>query len=236
MEHFFERTQLLLGEKALAKLQHSHVCIFGIGGVGSFATEALARSNVGTLTLVDGDVICPTNINRQIHATTSTINMPKVDVMKKRILQINPQAKVITIQEFYTEHTASDLFFNCDYIIDAVDDIKAKTSIAVKAYQKNVPLISAMGAANKLDPTKFEVADIYTTAIDPLARIMRKNMRAAGIPKLKVVYSKEKPLQPQTKSDTTIGNDATLLGSVSFVPSVMGLIIAGEVVKELSSA
>lgn len=233
MENAFTRTLLLLGEQAFGKLQKSRVCIFGIGGVGSFTVEALARAGIGTLIIVDGDTICPTNINRQIHATSQTVGLVKVAVMKERILQINPQAKVFAVHEFYSSQTDNNSFFDVDYIIDAVDDIKAKTDIAIKAYNKNIPIISAMGAANKLDPTKFEVSDIYSTCTDPLARIMRKNLRAAGVPRLKVVYSREKPLPAKVVGENCL--PATQLGSISFVPSVMGLIIASEVVKDLIS-
>ena len=225
MTEWLSRTQLLLGEDAIQKLQGSSVCIFGIGGVGSFAAEALARCAVGHIVLVDGDDIVPTNINRQIHSTSKTVGYPKVEIMADRIKEINPFVKVDFFKTFYTNGAIKGRFFQkADYIIDAIDDLEAKTNLIHEAYKDNIPTISAMGAANKLDPTKFEIADIYSTSIDPLARIMRKNLRARGVKNLKVVYSKENPCICDG------------LGSVSFVPSVMGLILAGEVVKDLTSA
>ena len=222
MTEWISRTQLLLKEESIRKLENSSVCIFGIGGVGSFAAEAIARCAVGHIILVDGDDIALSNINRQIHSTTKTVGQPKVEIMANRIKEINPSAKIDTFKIFYKNSAIKDVFFqHTDYIIDAIDDIEAKTNLINEAYKNSIPIISAMGAANKLDPTKFKVADIYSTSIDPVARIMRKNLRALGIEQLKVVYSKEPP----------IISDG--LGSVSFTPSVMGLILAGEVIKDL---
>lgn len=228
MDNFFLRTQLLIGEVAFKKLQQSTITVFGIGGVGSFATEALARAGIGTIILVDGDNICPTNINRQIHATSKTIGLPKVEVMQERILAINPQAKVFACHDFYVPgKTYVKDFFASDYIIDAIDDMEAKTDIINKAWLGKVPVISAMGAANKLEPAKFEVADIFSTSIDPICRIMRKSLRKLGIDRLKVVYSTEQP------KNIVNPDNGSALGSISFVPSVMGLLLAGEVVLDL---
>ncbi len=248
MLHEFSRTELLIGAEALKKLAASKVAVFGIGGVGTFVVEGLVRSGVGSFVLVDDDCICLTNINRQIHATRKTIGRPKVEVMKERILEINPKAQVITHQKFYMPENA-DEFFNdrYDYIVDAMDTVTAKIDLIVKAKEKGIPVISCMGAGNKLDPTKFEVADIYSTSVDPLAKVMRKELRARGVDSLKVVYSREEPIKPvETESSScrtgcvcpkgttrkcTIRHQVP--GSIAFVPSVAGLIIAGEVVKDL---
>lgn len=232
---------MLLGKAALEKLARSHVAVFGIGGVGSFAVEGLARASVGTFTLVDFDTVDVTNINRQIHATWETVGKPKVEVMKLRVEKINPKAKVFTHQVFYlpgqTDHLLKGDF---DYIVDAVDTLTAKIGLVVAARELNIPIISSMGAGNKLDPTKFEVADIYETSVCPLAKAMRAELRKRGIPSLKVVYSKESPVKPRPVDGGTgaagtggIGSKRQIPGSVSFVPSVAGLIIAGQVVKDL---
>ena len=230
---------MLIGSAAMEKLAASHVMVFGIGGVGSFTVEALARSGVGNLTLIDDDCICLTNINRQLHATTQTIGRSKVEVMKERLLDINPQARVTVIQKFYLPENAEEFFAtNCDYIVDAIDTVTAKIDLIVRAQSKGVPVISSMGAANKMDPTQFEVADIFKTTVCPLAKVMRYELRARGVKALKVVYSKEKPLTPQAGEcpPEPVRPGAArrqIPGSISFVPSVAGLILAGEVIKEL---
>ena len=230
---------MLIGSAAMEKLAASHVMVFGIGGVGSFTVEALARSGVGNLTLIDDDCICLTNINRQLHATTQTIGRFKVEVMKERVLDINPQARVTVIQKFYLPENAEEFFAtNCDYIVDAIDTVTAKIDLIVRAQSKGIPVISSMGAANKMDPTQFEVADIFKTTVCPLAKVMRYELRARGVKALKVVYSKEKPLTPQAGEcpPEPVRPGAArrqIPGSISFVPSVAGLILAGEVIKEL---
>ena len=230
---------MLIGSAAMEKLAASHVMVFGIGGVGSFTVEALARAGVGKLTLVDDDCICLTNINRQLHATTQTIGRFKVEVMKERVLDINPQARVTVIQKFYLPENAEEFFAtNCDYIVDAIDTVTAKIDLIVRAQSKGIPVISSMGAANKMDPTKFEVADIFKTTVCPLAKVMRYELRVRGVKALKVVYSKEKPLTPQAGEcpPEPVRPGAArrqIPGSISFVPSVAGLILAGEVIKEL---
>jgi tRNA A37 threonylcarbamoyladenosine dehydratase len=245
----FSRTQLLLGEEAMAKLKNSVVAVFGIGGVGTFATEALARSGVGSLELFDDDKVCLTNINRQLIATRKTIGMKKVEVMRDRILDINPNATVVTHECFYSAENADEFDLSqYSYIIDAIDTVSSKLELIVRAQKQNVPIISCMGAGNKLDPTKFEVADIYSTSVCPLARVMRRELKARGVKKLKVVYSKEPPITPLedmsiscrahcvcppgTKRKCTVRR--AIPGSISFVPSVAGLILAGEVIKDLS--
>lgn len=248
MLHAFSRTELLIGQEGLEKLKESKVAVFGIGGVGSFAVEALARSGVGQLVLVDDDCVCLTNLNRQLHATRKTVGRPKVEVMKERILDINPRAQVEIHQRFYLPETSQDLIQDdYDYIIDAVDTVTAKIDLVVQAKKRGIPIISAMGAGNKLDPTKFEVADIYETSVCPLAKVMRKELRNRGIDSLKVVYSKERPLTPKETESSSCnqscicpkGSSRTctvrrqIPGSISFVPPVVGLIMAGEVIKDL---
>ncbi|MDD4600134.1 tRNA threonylcarbamoyladenosine dehydratase [bioreactor metagenome] len=244
----FSRTELLLGKAGLAKLAESKVAVFGIGGVGSFVVEGLVRAGVGKFILVDDDCICRTNINRQLHATTKTVGQPKVEAMKRRILEINPRAQVETFQEFYLPDTADQLIReDYDYIVDAIDTVTAKLDLVMKAKQFNIPIICSMGAGNKLDPTKFEVADIFSTSVDPLARVMRQQLKKRGITALKVVYSKEEPLIPVETDETSCAKGCIcptgttrkctarrqIPGSVSFVPSVAGLIIAGEVIKDI---
>ena len=244
----FSRTELLIGAAALKKLAASHVMVFGIGGVGSFVVEGLVRAGVGKLTLVDADDVCPTNINRQLPATTRTIGRPKVEVMKERILEINPRASVTTIAKFYLPENAEEFFENaCDYIVDAIDTVTAKIDLIVRAQAQGIPVISCMGAGNKMDPTRFEVSDIFKTSVCPLAKVMRYELRARGVKELKVVYSKEKPLALQGKPELVefadVGGSSPekrpgsarrqIPGSISFVPSVAGLILAGEVVKDL---
>ncbi|MBP2667107.1 MAG: tRNA cyclic N6-threonylcarbamoyladenosine(37) synthase TcdA [Firmicutes bacterium] len=239
---------MLIGSPAMDKLAASHVMVFGIGGVGSFAVEALVRAGVGHLTLVDDDCICLTNINRQLHATTRTIGRSKVEVMKERVLEINPRANVTSIQKFYLPENAEAFFAaECDYIIDAIDTVTAKIDIIVRAQSKGIRVISCMGAGNKMDPTRFEIADIFKTSVCPLAKVMRYELRAREVKSLKVLYSKEKPLMPQDGPNSGCrancvcppGSTRTctirhqIPGSISFVPSVAGLILAGEVIKDL---
>ena len=227
---FFSRTEMLIGAPAMEKLAASHVMVFGIGGVGSFVVEGLARAGVGKLTLVDDDSVCRTNINRQLQATTRTVGRPKVEVMKERVLDINPRATVEGIAKFYLPENAEEFFVNpCDYIVDAIDTVTAKIDLIVRAQSKGIRVISCMGAGNKMDPTRFEVADIFATSVCPLAKVMRVELRARGIKALKVVYSKEIPLKPG--DGTHSGRQVP--GSISFVPSVAGLILAGEVIKDL---
>ncbi|MCM8900136.1 tRNA threonylcarbamoyladenosine dehydratase [Caldicoprobacter algeriensis] len=252
MLHAFIRTQWLIGEQALKKLNSSAVAVFGIGGVGSFAAEALARCGVGTLILVDYDRVCPTNINRQIHADTTTIGRPKVDVMKERLLRINPGLNVICRAAFYGPDTAEEfLDTGCDYVIDAMDTVGSKIDLVVRCKQKGIPIISSMGAGNKMDPTAFRVGDIYQTSVDPIAKMMRRELKKRGIDSLKVVYSTEPPIKPKYTFANVDGSDdsnkesategvATPAGgrkhppgSISFVPPVVGFILAGEVVKDL---
>ena len=233
MTEAFSRTKLLLGEDGLAKLAKARVAVFGIGGVGSFAAEALCRAGIGHFLLVDSDTIDVSNINRQIHATTRTVGQKKTDVMRARMLEINPAADVRAKCEFYEPDRAEAFFTEpLDYIVDAVDTVTAKISLVVEAEKRNIPIISAMGAGNKLDPTRFEVADIYKTSVCPLAKVMRKELKKRGIPRLKVVYSKEPPIRPDV-AETEDARRQTP-GSVSFVPSAAGLILASEVVRDLS--
>ena len=232
MTDAFSRTRLLLGEDGLAKLAAARVAVFGIGGVGSFAAEALCRAGIGHFLLVDSDAVDVSNINRQIHATTRTVGQKKTDVMRARMLEINPAADVRAKCEFYEPDRAEAFFTEpLDYIVDAVDTVTAKISLVVEAEKRSIPIISAMGAGNKLDPTRFEVADIYKTSVCPLAKVMRKELKKRGIPRLKVVYSKEPPLRPDASEPEDTRRQTP--GSVSFVPSVAGLILAGEVVRDL---
>ncbi len=227
----FQRTRLLIGEENFSKLQAATVAIFGIGGVGSFTAEALARSGIGHLVLIDKDNVDMTNINRQIHALTSTIGKSKVEVLRERIFEINPAAKVDAIQKFYLPDESAENFFICqyDYVVDAIDTITAKINLAVECNSRKIPLISSMGAGNKLNPALFKVADIYKTAVDPVAKVMRKKLRERGIDSLKVVYSEEIPKKIDA-GDLT----GKVIGSVAFVPSVAGLILAAEVVRDLT--
>ena len=226
----FSRTELLIGEERIKKLNNSKVAIFGIGGVGSFTVEGLVRAGIQNFILVDDDKISITNLNRQIHATRNTIGKYKVDVMEKRILEINPDAKVKTYKEFYMPESQTKIIDkDIDYIVDAIDTVTAKIDLVLQAEKLNIPIISAMGSGNKLDPTKFEVTDIYKTSICPLAKVMRKELRAKGIKKLKVVYSKEEPIKPYKHEI----KQKQVPGSISFVPSVVGMIIASEVVKDI---
>ncbi len=235
MREEFSRTQMLLGEEAMAKLAAARVAVFGVGGVGGFAAQALARSGVGKIELIDSDTVALSNINRQIVAFHSTVGQYKTEVMKKMIEDINPLAEVTERRIFFLPETADDFNFSgYDYVIDAVDTVTAKLLLAERCTAAGVPIISSMGTGNKLDPTAFEVADIYQTSVCPLARVMRRELKKRGIRKLKVVYSKEPAMtpkgQPQAEPDSARRSTP---GSVSFVPSVAGLMIAGEVIKDL---
>ncbi|MBO6164725.1 MAG: tRNA threonylcarbamoyladenosine dehydratase [Lachnospiraceae bacterium] len=234
----FSRTALLLGQKRLKRLSECRVAVFGVGGVGGYVVEGLIRSGVGALDLIDNDTVAESNLNRQIIATCDTIGRAKVDVARERCLSINPQAKIRTYQCFYLPETQDQFdFTQYDYVVDAIDTVTGKIALVMQAQQAGVPIISAMGAGNKLDPTAFEVADIYETSICPLARIMRKELKKRGVKHLKVVYSREEaltPLSEENQSPETQSRRRSTPGSVSFVPSVAGLIIAGEVVKDLT--
>ena len=237
MQDEFSRTRLLLGFEAVERLNHCRVAVFGVGGVGSYAAEALARSGVGALDLVDSDRVALSNLNRQLIALHSTIGQYKADVAAARIRDINPRCRVTVYPIFYLPETQNQFdFTQYDYIVDAVDTVKAKLALAENAQAVGVPIISSMGAGNKLDPTAFRVADISQTSVCPLARVMRAECRKRGIRRLKVVYSQEPPLVPQTDPEDPeplSGSRRSTPGSVAFVPSVAGLIIAGEVVKDL---
>lgn len=227
MEEMYERTQMLFGIENIEKIKNSHIAVFGVGGVGSFACEALARAGIGKFDLIDNDTVAPSNLNRQLVALTSTVGKYKVDVMKERILDINPDAQVNTFKTFYLPETANEFdFTKYDYIIDAIDTVAGKVEIALNADKTKTPLISSMGAGNKVNPDMFEVADIYKTSVCPLAKVMRTRLKKLGIKKLKVVYSKEKPIKNNT--------GVRYPGSCSFTPSVAGLIIAGEVIKDIT--
>ena len=226
---------MLLGEEAMKKLAASRVAVFGVGGVGGYVVEALARSGVGAIDLIDKDTVALSNINRQILATMDTVGRDKVDVMAERIRSINPDAIVYRHKCFYLPETADRFdFTQYDYVIDAVDTITAKIEIILRAQQAGVPVISSMGAGNKLDPSKFEVADIYKTSVDPLARVMRRELKKRGVRKLKVVYSKEEPIRPlgRIEADPEAGRK-DVPGSAVFTPAAAGLLIASEVVKDL---
>lgn len=232
MSNVFSRTQLLVGSEGIKKLNEAKVIIFGIGGVGGYIAEALARSGVGHLTLVDNDVVSVSNINRQIIALHSTVGRYKTEVMKERILDINPECEVVAINTFYDLETAKDFdLFKYDYVIDAIDSVKSKIELIVRAKNSNTPVISAMGAGNKLHPELFEIADISKTSVCPLARIMRKELKLRGITHLKVCYSKETPVVPLLSDEEK--NGRIVPGSTAFSPSVMGLIIASEIVKDI---
>ena len=230
----FSRTELLLGADGMEKLKRARVAVFGIGGVGGYAVEALARAGIGALDLIDNDVISLTNINRQIIALHSTVGLPKTDVMAARVRDINPECEVRTYQTFYGPDTAEEFdFAQYDYIIDAIDTVTGKLALAVNAQKANTPIISSMGTGNKLDPTAFTVTDIYKTSFCPLARIMRKELRKRGIERLKVVYSEEEALTPEGVTEELPQGRRSIPGSVSFVPSAAGLILAGEVIKDI---
>lgn len=236
----FSRSQVLLGEAAMEKLSASRVAIFGIGGVGSYTVEALARSGVGHFVLIDNDTISLTNVNRQLHATLDTVGRSKTQVMAERIRSINPEAEIQEINEFYLPEN-HDQFFQekLDYIVDAIDTVTAKIDLVLEAEKRGIPIISSMGAGNKLNPADFQVTDIYQTSVCPLARVMRQKLKKLGIKKLKVVYSQEKPIKAQAPAEEAAGstgrdaNRRSVPGSMAFVPSVAGLIAASEVVKDL---
>ena len=228
MENQFSRTEMMLGKDAVEKLNSARVAVFGIGGVGGFAVEALARAGVGELHLFDSDEVSVSNINRQIIALHSTVGQKKTEVMRDRISDINPSATVKCFSIFYGEDTADKIDLSIyDYVVDAIDTVRSKILLITRAKEAGVPIISSMGAGNKLDPTRFEVADIYKTSVCPLAKAVRTELKRRGVASLKTVYSKEPPVH----SDNTVGRTP---GSLSFVPSVVGLIIAGEVIKDLS--
>lgn len=241
MQEQFSRTELIFGKAAMDKLRSSRVAVFGIGGVGGYAVEALARSGIGALDLIDSDIVCLSNLNRQIIATHSTIGKYKVDAAQDRIYDINPHCKVTTYKTFYLPETANQFdFTDYDYIIDAIDTVTGKLTLIVNAKAAGTPIISSMGAGNKTDPTAFEVADIYETSVCPLAKVMRYECRKRGIERLKVVYSKEPPIQPSEEALTAYRETAadnnprrTVPGSSAFVPPTAGLIAAGEVIKDL---
>ena len=228
----FSRTELLIGADAMNRLKNARVAVFGVGGVGGYVVEALARSGVGTLDLIDNDTVSVTNINRQIIATTKTVGRDKVEVAKERVLDINPDAIVNTYNMFYLPETADTFDFSqYDYVVDAIDTVSGKIGLVLQAQEAKVPIISSMGAGNKMDPTAFEVTDIYKTSVCPLAKVMRRELKNRGVKKLKVVYSKEIPMTPlETISEA---GRRQLPGSMAFVPSVVGLIIAGEIIKDL---
>ena len=244
----YSRTELLLGKEAMEKLRNSRVAVFGIGGVGGYAVEALARSGVGAIDLIDDDKVCLTNINRQIIATRKTVGKFKVDVAAERIAEIDPDIKVTGHKTFFTPETADKFDFGqFDYVIDAIDTVTGKIELVLQAQKSGVPIISCMGAGNKLDPTAFKVADIYKTTVCPLAKVMRRELKKRGVSALKVVYSEEEPLTPIEDmaiscKDSCICPPGTVRkctnrrqvpGSNAFVPSVAGLILAGEVIKDL---
>lgn len=233
----FDRTKRLLGKDAIEQLEKSHVAVFGIGGVGGHAVDALARSGIGSITIVDSDEVAESNINRQLIATTKTIGRKKVQVMKEHLLEINPELVIKEYDCFFLPETKEQFdFTQYDYVIDAVDTVTAKIALVEACQEAGTPMISSMGAGNKLNPTKFEVADIYKTSVCPLAKVMRRELKKRNIRHLKVVYSKEEPLEPVEDedfvSDEKRSRRATP-GSIAFVPSVAGLILAGEVVKDI---
>ena len=230
MSNQFSRTELLIGKQAIEKLKQAKVAVFGIGGVGSYVVEGLARAGVGSFILVDKDIVDKTNINRQIIATHKTIGLKKVEVAKQRILDINPYAVIETYSEFFMPNSPDLFDKKTDYVIDCIDTITSKLELKVRAKNMNIPIISCMGTGNKLDPTKFEVTDISKTSVCPLAKVIRKELRNRGINTLKVVYSKEEPIKTNIFGEET---KKQIPGSISFVPSVAGLIIAGEVIKDL---
>jgi len=224
---------MLLGEHNMKNLNSSRVAVFGIGGVGGHTAEALVRSGVGEIDIIDNDRVVPSNINRQIFALGSTVGEYKVDAARERLLDINPDLKIHTYKTFFTPETSYKFDFSkYDYVVDAIDTVTGKIEIIVKANNSDTPVISAMGAGNKLNPALFEVADIYKTSMCPLARVMRGELKKRGIKKLKVVYSKEKPIKPKTPDNVALAGKP-VPGSTAFVPSVVGLIIAGEVIKDL---
>jgi tRNA A37 threonylcarbamoyladenosine dehydratase len=244
---WYSRTELLIGKDGVDKLKNSKIAIFGIGGVGSYTAEALCRAGVGNLVLVDYDDICLTNLNRQIHATRKTVGKSKVEMMKERLLEINPKINVIVFKELYNEENAEMLLTpDLDYVVDAIDMVSSKLDLITRSQQMNIPIISCMGAGNKFDPTKIEISDIFKTSICPLARVIRHELRKRGVKKLKVVYSKEEPVTPietekNCKNNCICSNKdlakcthrRQIPGSISFVPSAAGLALASAVVRDL---
>lgn len=235
MMNEFSRTERILGPEAMERLEAAHVAVFGVGGVGGYVAEALARSGVGAIDLIDKDTVSLTNINRQIIALHSTIGRYKVDVMQERILDINPRCQVEARQCFFLPETREEFdFTRYSYVVDAVDTVTAKIQIVMQAEESGTPVISSMGAGNKINPTSFEVADLYDTSVCPLAKVMRRELRKRGVDRLKVVYSKEPPHSPARDEDEEPGRRSTP-GSVAFVPSVAGLVLASEVVRDIIS-
>ncbi|BCZ49197.1 tRNA threonylcarbamoyladenosine dehydratase [Clostridium gelidum] len=246
-QHSLSRTELLIGKDGLDKLRNSKVIIFGVGGVGSYTIEALARSGVGELIIVDDDTVCLTNLNRQVHATYKTISQPKVEVMKERITSINRDCNVITHQVFVTEENISEIIpDDVDYVVDAIDTVSTKLGLAEYCSKKDIKIISSMGTGNKLDPTQFKVTDVFKTKVCPLAKVMRHELRKRGVEKLKVVYSEEIPIKPNYDDVVTCKTGCVctggtkkcaikrqIPGSISFVPPVAGMIIGGEVIKDI---
>ncbi|QLY80160.1 MULTISPECIES: tRNA threonylcarbamoyladenosine dehydratase [Clostridium] len=247
LQHSLSRTELLIGSEGLEKLKNSKVIVFGIGGVGSYTVESLARAGVGTLVLIDDDTICLTNLNRQVHATYSTISKSKVEVMKERVLSINRKCNVITYETFVTEENIPEFISeDTDYVVDAIDTVSAKIALAVYCQDKNIKIMSSMGTGNKLDPSQFKVTDIYKTRVCPLAKVMRYELRKRGVKSLKVVYSEEIPIKPKSEDVVTCKTGCVctggtkkctirrqIPGSISFVPPVAGMIIASQVVKDI---
>lgn len=236
MIHAFSRSELLLGAEALEKLKNSCVAVFGVGGVGGYTAEALARSGVGELHLIDNDTVSLTNINRQIIALHSTVGRPKVEVMRERVLDINPDCRVFTYETFYTPETANQFDFSeFDYVVDAIDTVSGKIQLAVSACEAGVPIICAMGAGNKLDPTRFEVEDLEKTTVCPLARVMRRELKKRNIHGVRVVYSREEPTTPRGEVESDAGHESRRQtpGSLPFVPAAAGLVLASAVIYDL---
>lgn len=250
MEYRFSRTEMLFGKDAMEKLKNARVAVFGIGGVGGYVVEALARSGVGAFDLIDNDTVCLSNLNRQMIATECTLDQYKVDVMKERILSINPEAHIKTYKCFYLPETAGEFAFaNYSYVVDAIDTVTGKIQLVLQAKEAGVPIISSMGTGNKINPMELEIADLYQTSVCPLAKVMRRELKKRGVDRLKVLYSKEKPLTPMWREEQGVDEKnavenvmaekkmstrRAIPGSTSFVPSVAGLIIASEVIKDLT--
>ena len=230
----FSRTQMMFGKEAMKKLAESRVAVFGVGGVGGFTVEALARSGIGALDIIDNDTVSVTNINRQIIALESTVGQLKTEAAKGRLLDINPDLKVNAVNAFYSPESSSDFDLSVyDYVVDAIDTVSGNIELALQAQAAGVPIISSMGAGNKTDPTRFEVSDIYKTSVCPLAKVMRRELKKRGVKRLKVVYSREEPAVPVESSGEELKGRRQIPASNAFVPSVAGLIIAGEVIKDL---
>lgn len=235
MPHIFSRSEILLGPEAMEKLQNSTVAVFGLGGVGSYTAEALVRSGIGRLIFVDGDTVSPTNLNRQLIATAGTVGRPKAEVMRERALSINPAARIAAYTAFYLPGEEPEELPACDYVVDAIDTVSAKLGLAAWCKEHGVSIISAMGCGNKLDPTRFEVEDISRTSVCPLCRVMRRELKKRGIEHMKVVYSKEPPAPRwEAAAEKSPDGKRQIPGSVAFVPSVAGLILAGQVVLDLT--